>query len=60
VVGQVALFGTRNRDGWDTGITILTALAQLLPFLSEEETHVIAALQYVREIMPDTWYPALA
>jgi hypothetical protein len=33
------LFGTRNRDGWDTGMTILTALAQLLPFLSEEETH---------------------
>src|SRR6202045_4165933 len=35
---QGALFGTRNRDGWDTGLTILTALGQLLPFLSEEET----------------------
>jgi nitrite reductase/ring-hydroxylating ferredoxin subunit len=40
VVRQVALFGTRNRDGWDTGLTILTALARLLPFLSEEETHL--------------------
>src|SRR5258706_212562 len=40
VVRQGALFGTRNRDGWDTGLTILTALGQLLPFLSEEETHV--------------------
>jgi len=38
VVRQVALFGTRNRDGWDTGLTILTAVGQLLPFLSEEET----------------------
>jgi len=31
VVRQVALFGTRNRDGWDTGLTILTALGQLSP-----------------------------
>jgi len=30
VVRQAALFGTRNRDGWDTGLTILTALGQLL------------------------------
>src|SRR6202040_1124506 len=40
VVRQAALFGTRNRDGWDIGLTILTALGQLLPFLSEEETHL--------------------
>jgi predicted kinase len=39
VVRQGALFGTRNRDGWDTGLTILTALGQLLPLLSE---HVAA------------------
>jgi nitrite reductase/ring-hydroxylating ferredoxin subunit len=38
-IRQIALFGTRNRDGWDTGLTILTALGQLLPFLSEEDTH---------------------
>jgi hypothetical protein len=40
VVRQAALFGTRNRDGWDTGLTILTALGQLLPFLSPEETQL--------------------
>jgi nitrite reductase/ring-hydroxylating ferredoxin subunit len=40
VVRQVALFGTRNRDGWNTGLTILTSLSQLLPFLSEEELHL--------------------
>ena len=37
VVRQAALFGVRNRDGWDTGLTILCALARLLPFLPEEE-----------------------
>jgi nitrite reductase/ring-hydroxylating ferredoxin subunit len=40
IVRQAALFGARNRDGWDTGLTILTALGQLLPFLSEEDTHL--------------------
>jgi nitrite reductase/ring-hydroxylating ferredoxin subunit len=40
VVRQAALFGCRNRDGWSTGLTILTALGQLLPFLPEEETHL--------------------
>jgi nitrite reductase/ring-hydroxylating ferredoxin subunit len=47
VIQQAALFGTRNRDGWDTGLTILTALGQLLPFLSEEETQ-LALLHGVR------------
>ena len=37
VLRQAALFGTRNRDGWDTGMTILTAVGTLLPFLSEED-----------------------
>src|SRR5215469_5552189 len=41
VVGQVALFGTLNRDGWDTGLTILTALGRLLTFLSDEEMHLV-------------------
>src|SRR5271165_551736 len=40
VVRQAALFGTRNRDGWDNGLTILTALGRLLPYLAEEETHL--------------------
>jgi nitrite reductase/ring-hydroxylating ferredoxin subunit len=52
VVRQVALFGTRNRDGWDTGLTILTALGQLLPFLSKEETH-LALFHGARRVADD-------
>jgi nitrite reductase/ring-hydroxylating ferredoxin subunit len=52
VVRQVALFGTRNRDGWDTGLTILTALGQLLPFLSEEDTH-LALFHGARRVADD-------
>ena len=52
VVRQGALFGTRNRDGWDTGLTILTALGQLLPFLSEEVTH-LALFHEVRRVAAD-------
>src|SRR3954447_21546852 len=39
IVRQVALFGVQNRDGWDVGLTILTALANLLPVLPEEEAY---------------------
>jgi hypothetical protein len=52
VVRQAALFGTRNRDGWDTGLTILTALARLLPFLSEEEAH-LALFHGARRVAAD-------
>jgi nitrite reductase/ring-hydroxylating ferredoxin subunit len=52
VVRQTALFGTRNRDGWDTGLTILTALGRLLPFLSEEETH-LALFHGARRVAAD-------
>jgi nitrite reductase/ring-hydroxylating ferredoxin subunit len=52
VVRQAALFGTRNRDGWDTGMTILTALSQLLTFLSEAETH-LALFHGVRRVAAD-------
>jgi nitrite reductase/ring-hydroxylating ferredoxin subunit len=37
VVRQIALFGARNRDGWSTGLTILSALGQLLSVLPEEQ-----------------------
>ena len=40
IVRQAALFGARNRDGWDTGMTILTALGNLLAMLPEEETYL--------------------
>jgi nitrite reductase/ring-hydroxylating ferredoxin subunit len=52
VLRQVALFGTRNRDGWDTGLTILTALSQLLPLLSEEDTH-LALFHGARRVAAD-------
>jgi nitrite reductase/ring-hydroxylating ferredoxin subunit len=40
LVREAALFGVRNRDEWGTGLTILTALANLLPMLPEEETYL--------------------
>jgi hypothetical protein len=52
VIKQIALFGTRNRDGWDTGLTILTALGQLLPFLMEDEMH-LALFHGARRVAAD-------
>src|SRR5271169_670970 len=52
VIRQTALFGARNRDGWDTGLTILIALGQLLPSLSEEDTH-LALFHGVRRVAAD-------
>jgi nitrite reductase/ring-hydroxylating ferredoxin subunit len=52
VIRQAALFGTRNRDGWDSGLTILTALGQLLPFLSDEDTH-LALFHGARRVAAD-------
>jgi hypothetical protein len=40
IVRQIALFGIQNRDGWGVGLTILTALGNLLPVLPEEETYL--------------------
>jgi nitrite reductase/ring-hydroxylating ferredoxin subunit len=40
IVRQVALFGAQNRDGWGVGLMILTALANLLPVLPEEEAYL--------------------
>jgi nitrite reductase/ring-hydroxylating ferredoxin subunit len=40
LVRDAALFGARNRDGWGVGLTILTALAKLIPSLPEEETYL--------------------
>ena len=36
LVRDAVLFGTRNRDGWGIGLTILTALGNLIPSLPEE------------------------
>jgi nitrite reductase/ring-hydroxylating ferredoxin subunit len=40
LVRDAVLFGARNRDGWGIGLTILTALANLIPSLPEEETYL--------------------
>jgi nitrite reductase/ring-hydroxylating ferredoxin subunit len=40
LVREAVLFGARNRDGWGIGLTILTALAKLIPYLPEEETYL--------------------
>lgn len=40
MVGDAALYGVRNRDGWGSGLTILTALANLLPSLPEDQQYL--------------------
>src|SRR5262249_61610523 len=50
--GQVALFGAQNRDGWGVGLTILTALANLLPMLPEDEAY-LALLHGARQVAAD-------
>jgi nitrite reductase/ring-hydroxylating ferredoxin subunit len=52
IVRQAALFGARNRDGWGTGMTILTALGNLLAILPGEETY-LALLHGVRRVAAD-------
>src|SRR3954468_3025557 len=52
IVRQVALFGAQNRDGWGVGLTILTALANLLPVVSEEEAY-LALFHGARRVAAD-------
>ena len=52
IVRQVALFAAQNRDGWGVGLTILTALANLLPVLPEEEAH-LALFHCARRVAAD-------
>ena len=44
IVRQAALFGARNRDGWGTGMTILTAVGNSLAILPEQETYLARAI----------------
>lgn len=41
IVREAALFGARYRDGWASGMTIMTAMANLVPYLPEEETFLV-------------------
>jgi nitrite reductase/ring-hydroxylating ferredoxin subunit len=52
-VRQIVLFGVRNRDGWSVGLTILTALGNLLPVLPEEETY-LALFHGARRVAADS------
>jgi nitrite reductase/ring-hydroxylating ferredoxin subunit len=52
IVRQVALFGAQNRDGWGVGLTILTALANLLPRLPGEEAY-LALFHGARRVAAD-------
>src|SRR5215472_11158215 len=46
------LFGVRNRDGWGVGLTIATALGNLVPALPEEERY-LALFHGLRRIASD-------
>jgi nitrite reductase/ring-hydroxylating ferredoxin subunit len=52
IVREVALFGVKARDDWSGGLTILTALANLLPALPEEERN-LALYQGLRHVAED-------
>lgn len=52
IVREVALFGAQNRDGWGVGLTILTALANILPVLPEEEAF-LALFHGARRVAAD-------
>ena len=52
IVGEVALFGVANRDAWASGLTSLTALANLAPHL-ERETVYLALCQGARRVASD-------
>jgi nitrite reductase/ring-hydroxylating ferredoxin subunit len=52
IVRQVALFGAHNRDGWGVGLTILTALANLLPMLPEDDAY-LALFHGARRVAAD-------
>src|SRR5271169_3221226 len=49
---QIALFGARHGDGWGVGLTIFTALGNLLPVLPEEETY-LALFHGARRVAAD-------
>ena len=52
VVRQAALFGAQNRDGWGVGLTILTALGNLMPALPEDEAY-LALFHGARRVASD-------
>jgi nitrite reductase/ring-hydroxylating ferredoxin subunit len=52
IITEGALFGTRNRDMWGPGLTILSAMANILPRLDEED-RAIALYQGLLHVARD-------
>jgi nitrite reductase/ring-hydroxylating ferredoxin subunit len=52
IVREVALYGTSRRDDWAAGMTILTAMANLVPHLSPD-TAYLALYQGTRRVAAD-------
>jgi nitrite reductase/ring-hydroxylating ferredoxin subunit len=52
IMRQAALFGARHMEGWATGMTILTALGNLLAVLPKEETY-LALFHGARRVAAD-------
>src|SRR5205809_239984 len=52
IVRQVTPFGAQNRDGWGVGLTILTALANVLSMLPDEEAY-LALFHGARRVAAD-------
>jgi hypothetical protein len=52
VAREVALFGVERRDDWASGLTILTAMANMVPGI-EEETAYLALYQGTRHVAAD-------
>lgn len=52
IVREVALYGVKHRDDWASGLTILTAMANLVPNL-DEETAYLALYQGTRRVAID-------
>jgi nitrite reductase/ring-hydroxylating ferredoxin subunit len=52
ITRQIVLFGARHRDGWGVGLTILTALANILPVLPQEESY-LALFHGARRVADD-------
>ena len=52
IVREVALFGARHREEWASGMTILTAMANLVPYL-DQETAFLALYQGTRRVAAD-------
>jgi hypothetical protein len=52
LVRDAVIFATRHRDGWSAGLTVLTALGNLLPFLPNDDL-CLALFQGIRQVASD-------